>query len=136
LASRLARHQAYEVFTSLLPDDEPCRAVGKTLWEALRNGLAHNFRPDTIKIDNDEWRFSISSGRHGSHIDVRKGQPNWIDLNIRSFSMQAMAQIDAYEKELRENPAARVTFNQQSKKYIRTIPSEATRIADVLRSHS
>jgi len=52
--------QAYKVFTSLLPDTEPCKAVGKTLWEALRNGLAHNFRPDTIKIEDDEWRFTIS----------------------------------------------------------------------------
>ena len=42
--------QASEVFTSLLPDTEPYKAIGKTLWEALRNGLAHKFRPDTIRI--------------------------------------------------------------------------------------
>ena len=56
----LRDNQAYEVFTSLLPDTEQYRAIGKTLWEAFRNGLAHNFRPDTIKIDDDEWRLQFS----------------------------------------------------------------------------
>lgn len=45
----LRKEQAYEVFTSFLPDAEEYKAVGKTPWEALRNGLAHNFRPETIK---------------------------------------------------------------------------------------
>jgi hypothetical protein len=53
--------QAYEVFISLLPDTELYKAIGRTLWEALRNGLAHKFRPDTIRIEDDEWRFAISS---------------------------------------------------------------------------
>jgi len=53
--------QAYEVFTSLLPDTDSYKAIGKTLWEALRNGLAHKFRPDTFRIEDEEWRFTISS---------------------------------------------------------------------------
>ncbi len=62
--------EAHEVFTSLLPDTEPYKAVGKTLWEALRNGLAHNFRPDTIKIGDEEWRFAICSHRAGPRMNV------------------------------------------------------------------
>jgi len=125
--------QAYEVFTSLLPDTEPYKAVGKTLWEALRNGLAHKFRPDTIRIENDEWRFTISS-QPGPHMSVTKGQPHWIHLNIRAFSSRVISQIDAYEQQLRTNADARLSFHQKSKSYIKTMPADAARIADALRS--
>ena len=129
--------QAYQVFTSLLPDTEPYKVVGKTLWEALRNGFAHKFRPDTIKIEGDEWRFSISSYPSGPDISVTKGhdqQPHWIHLNIRAFSTRAISQIDAYEQELRTSPDARLRFHQKATSYIKTIPSEATRIAKALKS--
>src|SRR5438477_12749128 len=52
-----------EIFTSLLPDSY--KAVGKTLFDVLRNGLAHNFRPKTIKFENEEWRLSIGSEQAG-----------------------------------------------------------------------
>lgn len=126
--------QAYEVFTSLLPDTEPCKAVGKTLWEALRNGLAHNFRPDTIKIEDDEWRFTISSHQSGPRMRVTKGQPYWIHLSIRDLSSRVILQIDAYEQVLRTSADARLRFRENSKRYIKTIPAEAARIADALRS--
>jgi hypothetical protein len=127
--------QAHEVFTSLLPDTGPYKAVGKTLWEALRNGLVHNFRPDTIKIEDDEWRFTIASHRSGPLVSVTKGQPHWIHLNIRDFSSRVISQINAYEQELRTSVDARLRFHEKSKRYyIRTIPAEAARIADALRS--
>jgi hypothetical protein len=123
--------QAYEVFSSLLPD--PYTVVGKTLWEALRNGLAHKFRPDTIRIEDDNWRFTISS-QPGPLMRVTRGQPHWIHLNIRDFSSRVISLIDAYEQELRTSPGARLRFHEKSKTYIRTIPAEAARIADALRS--
>jgi hypothetical protein len=127
--------QAHEVFTSLLPDTEPYKAVGKTLWEALRNGLAHNFRPATIKIGHDEWRFTISSPRSGPRMSVTKGQPHWINLNIRDFSSRLNLQIDAYEQELRTSADARLRFHEESERYyVKTIPTEAARVADALRS--
>jgi hypothetical protein len=125
--------QAYKVFTSLLPDTEPCKAVGKTLWEALRNGLAHNFRPDTIKIEDDEWRFTISSRQSGPRIRVTKGQPHWIHLNIRALSSRVILQINAYEQVLRTSADARLRFRKNSKRYIKTIPAEAAS-AGALRS--
>lgn len=112
--------QAHEVFTSLLPDAEPYKAFGKTFWEALRNGLAHTFRPATIKIGDDEWRFAISSDPTGPRIRVMKGDPHWIYLNIRDLSSRVNFQIDVYEQELRTSAEARLT--------------EAARIAVALRS--
>ena len=127
--------QAHEVFTSLLPDTEPYKAVGKTLWEALRNGLAHNFRPATIKIGDDEWRFKISSHRVGQGMSVTKGQSHWIDLNFRDFSSRVNLQIDAYEQELRTSADARLRFHEKSVKYyVKTIRTEAARVAEALRS--
>jgi hypothetical protein len=123
--------QAFKVFTSLLP--EPYKAVGKTLWEALRNGLAHNFRPYTIKIENDKWRIAISSHQSGPRVRVTKGQPHWIHLNIRALWSQVIPQIDAYEQELRTSADARLRFHEKSNRYIRIIHTEA-RIADALRS--
>ena len=130
----LGDDHAHVVFTSLLPDVEPYKAVGKTFWEALRNGLAHNFRPATIKIDDDEWRFGIFSDRRGPRIRVMKGDPHWIQLNIRDLSSRVNLKIDAYEQELRTSADARLTFHQKSEKcYVKTISTEAT-VAVALRS--
>jgi hypothetical protein len=125
-----------QVFTSLLPDTKPYKVVGKTFWEALRNGLAHNFRPATIKVEDDEWRFSISS-QSWPHI-FSKGQPHqpqhWIHLNIRACSERVISQIDAYELELRTSPDARLSFHEKSKENIKPIPTKAVDIAAALRS--
>jgi hypothetical protein len=126
--------QANEIFTSLLPVTEPYKALGKTLWESLRNGLAHKFRPDTIRIGDDEWRFRIVSHRSGPYMSVTTGQPNWIELNIRPFALQVISQIDTYERELRARADARLGFCEKSGSYVRTIPPEAARIAGALRS--
>lgn len=128
--------EACDVFTSLFPSTGPYKAVGKTLWEALRNGLAHNFRPDTIRIEDNEWRITISS-QNEPHMSVTKRHSNRIDLNIniRTFSSQVISQINAYEEELRVSPDARLRFHQKSKskRYVRTISAEA-RIADAFRA--
>jgi len=126
--------QAHEVFTSLLPGTDPYRALGKTLWEALRHGLAHRFRPYTIRIEDDDWRFTISSPQSGPYLSVTKGQPNWIRLNIRAFSSRVISEIDAYEQQLRTNADARLRFHEKSKRYVKTIPAEAARIVDALNS--
>lgn len=127
--------QAYEIFVSLLPGTEPYKAVGKTLWEALRNGLAHNFRPTTIRIGDDEWRFTICSNRTGPRIRATKGHPHWIHLNIRDLSSRVNLQIDAYEQELRTSADARLNFREKSERYyVKTLPFEAARVADALRS--
>ena len=129
----LRSDQACEVFTSLLPDTDSYRTVGKTLWEALRNGLAHKFRPDTIRIENEEWRFTISS-QSGPHMSVTEGKPHWIRLSIRECSTRVISQIDAYENELRTNADARLRFHEKSKSYIKILPADADKIADALRS--
>ena len=67
----------HAIFVALLPDTPHYKRIGKTLWEALSNGLAHNFRPDTIKIGTNHWRFSISSDS-APLITGTAGDPHWI----------------------------------------------------------
>jgi hypothetical protein len=127
-----------QVFTLLLPDTEPYKTLGKTLWEAFRNGLAHNFRPCTIKIDDDEWRFAISSDQSRPHMTVHKGEPDkkrphWIHVNIRVFSARVISQIDAYEQELRTSSEACRRFDEKSKMYLKGLNPDAIRIGDALR---
>jgi hypothetical protein len=59
---------------------------------------------------------------------------HWIHLNIRELSSRVITQIDAYEQELRTNADARLRFREKSKIYLKTIPAEAVRVADALRS--
>ena len=111
----------YQVFTSLLPNTEPYKAAGKTLWEALRHGLAHNFRPKTIvTMNNEEWRFTISSQPNFPQMSVTKGQPHWVHINIRELAERVISKIAAYEKELRTRAGARSTFVRRVKEKHKT----------------
>ena len=124
--------EADEVFTSLLPDTEPYPVIGKTLFEALRNGLAHNFRPDTIIIGSHQWRFSFIP-QQGPQVSVRKGEPNWLQLNVQDLEEQVKAKIKAYEEELQQSQSARLKFLEKSKKSMRT-KFPGARIAEAWKS--
>jgi hypothetical protein len=132
----LAWHKDLEddqVFTSLLPDTDAYQVIGKTMFEALRNGLAHRFRPDTIKIGNHQWRFAIF-WRGESHVSATEGKPNWLLLNVKVLEERLVAKIDAYEEELRHSANARFGFRKKSQKSTRTIPPQATRITGAWKS--
>jgi hypothetical protein len=122
-----------QVFTSLLPDGEPYRVIGKTMFEALRNGLAHRFRPDTIEIGEDQWRFTMSPDLN--HLTASQGRPNWLRVNVKILSERVASQIEAYERELRESPRARLEFLERSKRCLRHVPREqAPQVAAAWRS--
>jgi hypothetical protein len=132
----LAWHQGvpeHHVFTPLLPKTEHYRTIGKTLWEALRNGLAHSFRPQTIEIGDDKWRFSISSGSNPV-VTATPGDPHWIHLNVRGLSNELISHIDTYEQELRTSEAARVRFHERSRRTIKPIGENATSITQSLKA--
>ena len=113
----------YQVFARLLPDDEPYQLIAKSMFEALRNGLAHRFRPDTIKIGSEQWRFTIA-WQDGPHLRVIKGEPNWLRLNVKVLSERVTKQINAYEDELRKSARARKNFQSKSSKCVKDIPPQ------------
>ena len=113
-----------QVFTSLLPDGKPWSLLGKVIFEALRNGLAHRFRPDTLRIGDELWRFSIF-WQGGTPVSIARGNPNWLLMSAKFLEESVIRRIDAYEQELREDARARVKFLEKSQKCIREIPSQA-----------
>lgn len=123
----------HRIFTTLLPDTDHFRTIGKTLWEALRNGLAHNFRPSTIEIGKDRWRFSISSGSNPT-VMVTPGDPHWVHLNIRALATQVISKIDSYEQELLRSAPARNSFQERSRRTTKEIPQDAVKVAQSLKA--
>lgn len=119
----------YQVFTSLLPDSEPWRSLGKMIFEALRNGLAHRFRPDTLRVGKENWRFSIF-WQNGTPVSAARGNPNWLLLSAKSLEERVIQLIDAYEQELRENARTRANFLEKSRKCIREIPPQAREVVN------
>lgn len=125
-----------QVFTSLLPNDERYKLIGKTIFEALRNGLAHRFRPDTVKIGKEQWRFSIA-WKGGTDATAIEGTPNWLQLNVKVLAERMTAQINEYEVELKTSPSARVNFQEKSKKCVKDVSGKSeqvSRIAEAWRS--
>ena len=118
-----------QVFTSLLPNSEPWRSLGKMIFEALRNGLAHRFRPDTLRIGKEDWRFSIF-WQSGAPASATRGNPNWLRLSARSLEERVVQLINAYEQELRQDPRTRANFLEKSRKCIREIPPQAAEVVN------
>ena len=64
-----------------------------------------------------------------------KGEPNWLQLNVKVLSDGVTAKIDEYEKELRESASARLNFWKKSGRSMSEIPmQEGRRIAAAWKS--
>ena len=102
----------YEVFVSLLAD--PFKPIGKSMFEGIRNGLAHRFRPDTVVIGDRRCRFTLS-WKDATHLSVIEGEPDWLRLNNRALTVAIVQQIDQYEAELKHDngEALRVDFRKK-----------------------
>ncbi len=116
--------QEHEVFALLLPDENSYQMIAKKMFDALRNGLAHRFRPQTIRIGSNEWRFSLA-WQTGPHLSVIRGTPNWLRLNVKVLSARITDQINAYEAELRNSSAAPRNFESKSRKCVTEVPPSA-----------
>lgn len=84
----------------------------KTLWEAVRNGLAHRFRPHTIRTNEEILRFRFR-WRRGKpmRIGEKDGEGvKWIDMNTLALAERVIALIDEYEAQLKSSSEARRAF--------------------------
>jgi hypothetical protein len=82
------------------------------MFTALRNGLAHRFRPNTISTGADHLQRFRFRWR-GEHLRPQHGNPNWLNLELDSLCDRALAAIDGYEKELQADEAARRNFRRK-----------------------
>jgi hypothetical protein len=127
----LRRHKplrGHKVFTSLLPDEEPYKTIGGSMFEALRNGLAHRFRPDTISIgqrDDVQHRFRFA-WQGGGHLRWQPGNPTWLLLELQVLCDRTLAVIDSYQEELRRDETARRNFKKKhDDDCLKHIPSDS-----------
>jgi hypothetical protein len=113
--------KGHEVFALVLPEDDRFRPIGKMMWEALRNGLAHRFRPDTINFGTKkQWRFSIL-WQGSLPFSARPGPPNWLQLNAAFLAERLISRINEYEQELQSSAAARENFLRKSKRFLKLV---------------
>src|SRR5262249_53586942 len=123
----------HEVFSELLPSTPEFRAIGKSMFEALRHGLAHRFRPDTIMIGSECCRFTIAWKDH-AHLGVIEGDPTWVQLNMQVLSEKVTSAIDSYQHELEQNASERERFQNKHDRYCVRPITDGTRVASAWRA--
>jgi hypothetical protein len=103
------------VFPSLLPDG-PFRAVGKSIYAALRNGLVHKYDAKTLCIGNA--RVGIGIAWHETpHLSFREENGlRVLVLNVRDLATQLNMAFAAYRAELERSDHLRDTFVIQQRR--------------------
>jgi hypothetical protein len=103
------------VFPSLLPDG-PFRAVGKSIYAALRNGLVHKYDAKTLCIGNA--RVGIGIAWHETpHLSFREENGlRVLVLNVRDLATQLNMAFAAYRAELERSDHRRDTFVIQQRR--------------------
>jgi len=94
----------------MLPEN--WRPVSDSLFNALRNGLAHRFAPKVLlQVNSGPIELGIS-WREKPHLrcDQEKG---CVYLNITNMAQSLALAFEAYDSQLREDPVFRDRFDQR-----------------------
>ncbi|MGA2325080.1 MAG: hypothetical protein ABSH05_02220 [Bryobacteraceae bacterium] len=99
-----------DVFKNLLPPGRPYEVIGKTLYEALRNGLVHGYDTKEIVFDGTSIGL-IVAWKETPHLSVvpHCGKQCLV-LNVQALSDRLSAEIDKFRQELKQCPGARDKF--------------------------
>ena len=92
----------------LLP--EPWRVVSKSIYDALRNGLAHSFSTKTVVIASGkpiEMGISWSKEKHLSY----DSDSSVLFLNVQQMANDLRSAFDRYQSELQRSAKLRDRFN-------------------------
>lgn len=106
------REHVPRVFLRLSTNGQLNDTHAKILWDAVRNGLAHRFRPHAIRINEESLRFRFFWGR-GKPMQIGPTGGDgvrWIDMNTLTLAERVIALIDEYEAQLKSSPDARRLF--------------------------
>ncbi|MBB3189315.1 hypothetical protein [Halomonas cerina] len=91
----------------LLP--EPWRAVSKSIYDALRNGLAHSFSTKAV-VNASEKPIELGvSWSKEKHLSYDSGC-SVLFLNIQQLANDLRSAFDRYQSELQQRPELRDTF--------------------------
>ena len=101
--------------------------IAKTLYDVLRNGLAHRYDTRDIRIDGGIVRLGIA-WKEEAHLSVKEidAVPHVV-LNVTHLSRDLFSSFDEYKSELVHSDEARdsffTTFRQLGPKDV-TVPDE------------
>lgn len=85
------------------------QTVGKSLYNGLRNGLAHAYRTKTIIVVGKR-RLEIGiSWKERPHLTYNTDQ-SCLYLNVKTLANSLHAAFHRYEKELKDDSRLRMTF--------------------------
>lgn len=88
---------------------EKCRSVSKSIYDALRNGLAHSFVTKAIlKAAKNPIELGISWSKE-NHFEYDPSRAA-LFINVQDFSKSLKEAFSRYEEELRQQAALRDRF--------------------------
>jgi len=88
--------------------------VGKSLYNALRNGLVHSYETKSIEIDSKKLELCISWEKR-EHLSFSEDQKS-LFINVKVLAEELKESLIKLEKELKENPGLREIFFKAMKK--------------------
>jgi hypothetical protein len=91
---------------TMLPD--AWKPVSRSLYDALRDGLAHAFETMNVKVGSKQFDIGISWSQQ-THLTFNESRTGCY-LNVQNMVNDLLAAIDGYEQELINDPKARARF--------------------------
>lgn len=131
---RYGSGEGADAFSCLLPSG-PFQKIAKTLYDVLRNGLAHHYDTRDIKIEGRIVRLGIA-WKEEAHLSVKEidGVPHLV-LNVAQLCHDLFSSFEQYRTELIESGDARdrffTTFRQLGPKDV-TVPDEISAWRQIL----
>jgi hypothetical protein len=104
------KNAGHESFSLTLP--KQWQPVASSLYDALRNGLVHGYRAQTILLDSLSVEIAVSWREH-DHLTTNGAR---VYLNAEQLSSDLRKTFDEYEAELRDQAGQRDRFLTQRRK--------------------
>lgn len=89
------------------------RPVASSLYDAMRNGIAHRYEPKTLCIGDKRVEIGIS-WKKKPHLRFSRNR-KVVFLNIQTLAQQVFHMLDAYEQELKTDASLRERLHQSMK---------------------
>jgi hypothetical protein len=90
----------------MLPED--WRPVGKSLYNALRNGLAHFYETKDISLNGQRVTLALSWRKH-RHLSLSDDQRT-LYLNVRTMARDLERTFDDFAQQLQKDTSSRDLF--------------------------
>jgi hypothetical protein len=104
--ARLRAMANYAVFAETLPQE--WRPVGRSLYDALRNGIVHGYSTKTLLVEGRRVEIGVSWRDH-PHLSFDAVRQT-LFLNVTTMAAELRQTFENYEGQLRSSPDARERF--------------------------